>query len=218
MGSSLTAILRLGLRPSCLCKSRIPRVATVVALARMSSPTLTPLIRTAPSRLRKPSVRIRRTTSSEYDAKSTSGFFQLREKGSLLSFFRSSPENPWVQVCSGRSMQETKAAEWRGRWGNSFERGLIGNDPKARATKNARTPSLEAGILNSQSRKRPYLRSIRSRFITLVQALTKSARNFSSPSLQAYTSEIPLTCESDPRTRSTELAFHLSSPDPLSLP
>ncbi len=55
-------------------------------------------------------------------------------------------------------------------------------------------------------------RSNLSRFITLSQALTKSRTNFSWASSSAYTSEIPRSWEFEPKTRSTAVAVHLTSP------
>jgi hypothetical protein len=46
----------------------------------------------------------------------------------------------------------------------------------------------------------------------LVQAATKSFTNFSLASPLAYTSASARSCELEPKTRSTEVAVHLSSP------
>jgi hypothetical protein len=63
-----------------------------------------------------------------------------------------------------------------------------------------------------------YARSNLSRFITLVQAATKSFTNFSLPSLLAYTSAIALSSELEPNTRSARVAVHLAAPVLRSLP
>src|SRR5690606_42108808 len=49
-------------------------------------------------------------------------------------------------------------------------------------------------------------------FITLFHAAIKSRMNFSSPSLQAYTSASALSSELLPKMRSTRVPVHLTSP------
>jgi len=76
-----------------------------------------------------------------------------------------------------------------------------------------------------QNRKRPglnlqvgafwrasYARSKRSRFITLVQAATKSWTNLSLASLLAYTSARARNWAWEPNTRSTRVPLHFTSP------
>src|SRR5210317_1024875 len=63
-----------------------------------------------------------------------------------------------------------------------------------------------------------YLRSKRSNSITLVHAATKSHRNLSWLSSQAYTSARARNSELDPKMRSTLEAVHLSAAVFLSLP
>lgn len=55
-------------------------------------------------------------------------------------------------------------------------------------------------------------RSKRSRFITLVQAATKSCTSFCCPSAQAYTSASARSTELEPNTRSTRVALYFASP------
>ncbi len=57
-----------------------------------------------------------------------------------------------------------------------------------------------------------YFSSKRSRFITLSQAVTKSVTNFSFASALAYTSANALNSELEPKTKSTVVAVHLTSP------
>src|SRR5690606_10592502 len=61
-------------------------------------------------------------------------------------------------------------------------------------------------------------RSKRSRFITLVQAATKSRVNFSAAPLAAYTSATARNSELEPNTRSTGVAVHLTLPVARSRP
>src|SRR5690606_11507462 len=61
-------------------------------------------------------------------------------------------------------------------------------------------------------------RSRRSRFITLVQAATKSRVNFSAAPLAAYTSATARNSELEPKTRSTGVAVHLTLPVARSRP
>lgn len=61
-------------------------------------------------------------------------------------------------------------------------------------------------------------RSKRSRFITLVQAATKSCTSFCCPSAQAYTSARARSTELEPNTRSTRVALYFASPVLRSLP
>src|SRR5581483_5306993 len=61
-------------------------------------------------------------------------------------------------------------------------------------------------------------RSKRSRFMTLSQAATKSCTNVSCASSAAYTSASARSCECEPKTRSTAVAVHLSSPVARSRP
>src|SRR5690606_7145815 len=66
----------------------------------------------------------------------------------------------------------------------------------------------------------PYLffTSNRSRFITLVQAFTKSLMNFTCASALPYTSAMALNSELEPNTRSARLAVHLGWPVLRSVP
>lgn len=87
---------------------------------------------------------------------------------------------------------------------------------------NAESPATAAagGIRKTPRREpgREDYRSKRSRFITLVQAATKSCTSFCCPSAQAYTSARARSTELEPNTRSTRVALYFASPVLRSLP
>src|SRR5690606_20024299 len=66
--------------------------------------------------------------------------------------------------------------------------------------------------------QRVYFKSKRSAFITLFHAFTKSLKNCSSASAQAYTSAIERSSACEPNTKSARVAVHFGVPVLRSLP